>query len=144
MRAFAIMALALSVGACATITRGTTEQLQIMSEPAGAEARTSMGHTCLTPCTIQVARKDELTVTISKVGYEPASVPIATKVAGSGAAGFAGNILLGGVIGMAADASTGAALEHYPNPVMVQLVPIPVVPSLPAVVSRARTGQKLR
>jgi hypothetical protein len=33
-------------------------------------------------------------------------------------------VLVGGVIGMAVDASTGATLEHYPNPVMLTLVPL--------------------
>jgi hypothetical protein len=49
---------------------------------------------------------------------------VQTRVASTGAAGFAGNILLGGVIGMAADASTGAALEHVPNPVTTALIPL--------------------
>jgi len=35
-----------------------------------------------------------------------------------------GNILLGGIIGMGADAATGATLEHVPNPVSATLVPI--------------------
>jgi len=72
-----------------------------------------------------VSRKDEFSVSISKPGYEPQSIPVTTRVAGGGAAGFAGNILLGGVIGMGVDAASGAALEHYPNPIMAQLRPLP-------------------
>jgi hypothetical protein len=41
----------------------------------------------------------------------------------SGAAGFAGNILAGGLIGMGVDAATGAAQDHKPNPVIVTLRP---------------------
>ena len=48
-------------------------------------------------------------------------MPVGTRVAGAGAAGFAGNVLVGGVVGMAVDAATGATLEHYPNPVMLTL-----------------------
>lgn len=100
-----------------------------------------MGHTCLTPCTLQFNRKDEFTVTISKPGYHIAQVPVKTQVAGAGAAGFAGNVILGGVVGMAADAATGATLEHFPNPVVVDLMvvrkgqqqrTIEIVPSPPA------------
>jgi hypothetical protein len=109
---------------CATVTRGTTEQIQIVSEPPGAEARTSMGFVCVTPCTLQVGRKDEFIVTVSKPGYEPVQVPISTKVNPGGGAAFAGNVLIGGLVGMAADASTGAGLDHYPNPVSVDLVPL--------------------
>lgn len=113
--------LALAVANCATVTRGTTSQVQIVSEPAEAEARTSLGHTCTTPCTIEVSRKSEFSVVVKKDGYADATVPVQTRVAGSGAAGFVGNVLLGGVVGMAADAATGATLEHYPNPVNVTL-----------------------
>jgi hypothetical protein len=39
------------------------------------------------------------------------------------AAGFAGNVLAGGLIGMGVDAATGAATDHKPNPVIVTLQP---------------------
>ena len=83
-----------------------------------------MGHVCETPCTLQFNRKDEFTVTIAKAGYHIAQVPVKTQIAGAGAAGFAGNIILGGAIGMGVDAATGATLEHYPNPVLMKMVPL--------------------
>ena len=114
-----------ALGGCASITRGTTEQITVTTEPPGAAVRTSMAHACpASPCTFQVGRKDEFVVTASKPGYRDASMPVKTKVAGNGAAGFAGNVLVGGVIGMGVDASTGAALDHYPNPVVLTLEPI--------------------
>ena len=136
-----ILLIAAAVGAlagCASITRGTTEQITVTTEPAGAVVRTSMNHSCpTTPCTFQVGRKDEFIVTASKPGYHDASMPVKTKVAGAGAAGFAGNVLLGGVIGMGVDAATGATLEHYPSPVVLALQPIQAPPS--AVAPGART-----
>lgn len=117
-----ITAALLSVG-CATVTRGTTEQVQIISDPPGADARTSLGHQCETPCAITVSRKDEFNVSVMKDGFERAQVPVIVEVAGAGGAAFAGNILLGGVIGMGADAATGAAYSHTPNPVSVVLRP---------------------
>ncbi len=118
----AAAAISLLCASCATITRGSTEQIQIVSNPPGAEARTSMGFVCTTPCTLQAGRKDEFTVTFSKPGYQPAEVTVSTKVNAGGGAAFAGNVLVGGLVGMAADASTGAGLDHYPNPVEVELV----------------------
>ena len=50
-------------------------------------------------------------------------VPVATKVAGAGVAGFAGNVIVGGLVGMGVDAATGSTLEHFPNPVFASLVP---------------------
>ena len=123
------VAAGMAVSGCATITRGTTDQVQIISDPSGADVRSSMGPTCITPCTLQVSRKDEFTVTISKPGFVEENVPVKTQVAGSGAAGFAGNVLIGGIIGMGADAYTGATLEHVPNPVSVTLRPVPPSPS---------------
>jgi hypothetical protein len=129
----AIAAAAFMLSGCATITRGTTDQLQITSDPPNATARTSLGHSCVTPCTLTISRKDELSVVISKPGYREEIVEVKTQVAGAGAAGFAGNVLIGGVVGMGADVATGAALEHIPNPVSVVLTPVgaPRQPSKP-------------
>jgi len=68
IQAIAAAAIASLCASCATITRGTSEQIQIVSDPPGAEARTSMGFVCVTPCTLQAGRKDEFTVTVSKPG----------------------------------------------------------------------------
>jgi PEGA domain len=123
MRCF-ILLMAFACSGCATITRGSTDQIQITSDPQGAFVRTSMGQQCSTPCTLSVGRKDEFSITYSMEGYEPATLDVKTAVAGSGAAGFAGNVLLGGVIGMGVDAATGASLEHVPNPAFMTLQPI--------------------
>ena len=127
MRDFARLAaaavFAALLGGCATVTRGSTDQVQIISDPVGVNARTSTGYSCTTPCTIQVPRKDDFTVVFQAPGYETVTVPVTAQVAGAGAAGFAGNVLLGGIIGMAVDASTGAAYSHVPNPVSAKMVP---------------------
>lgn len=112
-----------ALAGCGTVTRGATEQVQILSNPPDAVATTSLGHSCRTPCTLMIGRKDEFTVSVRKDGFQPAQVPVTTEVAGAGGAAFAGNILLGGVVGMGTDAITGAALGHAPNPVSVALVP---------------------
>jgi hypothetical protein len=123
-RLLAAVAAALSMGGCATVTRGLDSQVQVNSDPPGATVQTSLSQQCVTPCTLKVARKDEFTVTISKPGYEPQSIFVTTKLAEAGAAGFAGNVLVGGIVGMGVDAATGATLEHYPNPVTAALVPL--------------------
>ena len=108
---------------CATVTRGLSNQVQINSSPPGAEARTSMGHQCVTPCTLQFQRRDEFSVVISKAGFHTEEVAVQTRLAGAGAAGFVGNVVAGGVVGMAVDAASGATLEHCPNPVTITLQP---------------------
>jgi hypothetical protein len=111
---------------CASVTRGTTENISISSTPAGATADISgldVPTACITPCAVLAKRNADITVSISKEGYQPQVIPLTKEVPGAGAAGFAGNILAGGLVGMGVDAATGAALDHKPNPVIVTLQP---------------------
>jgi hypothetical protein len=107
-----LLAASIALAGCASITRGHQDQVQITSVPPGATARTSMGHTCVTPCSLQFSRKDEFSVVFTLAGYETREVPVRAQLANAGVAGFAGNVVLGGVVGMAVDAASGATLEH--------------------------------
>jgi PEGA domain-containing protein len=123
------------------MTRGTTENISISSTPSGAQADIAgldIPTACVTPCVVLAKRSADLTVTISKEGYEPQIVPLTKEVAGTGAAGFAGNLLLGGLIGVGVDAYNGAAMDHKPNPVIVTLRPAapPEPPPRPAPIRR--------
>jgi hypothetical protein len=120
----AMVVLAGCAAGCATVTRGTNTQVQFLSNPPEALARTSTGYSCTTPCQIQVTRKDEFVVTVSKPGYHSEEVAVRTHVADTGAVGFVGNVLIGGVVGAGVDVATGATLEHVPNPVSVTLQPL--------------------
>jgi hypothetical protein len=105
----------------------------ITANPPEAQIRTSLGHQCpRSPCVLTVDRNKDFTAFAEAPGYQPGSVQIETKVAGTGAAGFAGNVLLGGVVGMGVDAYTGAALDHKPNPAHIELVPVQRAAPVPA------------
>ncbi|MEI2384017.1 translation initiation factor 2 [Breoghania sp. JC706] len=119
IRIFACLLLAGGLAACGTVTRGTEEQVSFHSNPDGAKAQTTLGLACTTPCTLDIPRKKTFQVTMTKEGYEAQTVDVKTEVSGGGAAGVAGNVLLGGVIGVGVDMATGAALNHAPNPVFV-------------------------
>ena len=121
--AAALCATGLWLTGCATVTRGTTTQLQVASTPPGASVKTSTGFTCApTPCKLKVPRKSGFGVTVAKAGYAPQTVQVHTAVHGGGAAGFVGNAVLGGLVGMAVDGSDGAMNDLVPNPVSVTLV----------------------
>jgi PEGA domain-containing protein len=120
-------AIVLPCCGCASVTRGTTENISISSTPAGATvdvAGLENPTACVTPCVVQAKRNADIIVTVNKDGYEPQIIPLTKEIPGSGAAGFAGNLLLGGLVGMGVDAATGAAQDHKPNPVIVTLIPI--------------------
>lgn len=125
-RAIIVVLLALNCAGCASATRGWTEQITITSTPAGAEAAVTgpeVPTTCVTPCAVQVKRNDDVSIAFSKEGYEPQVITLQKEVAAGGAAGFAGNVLAGGLVGMAVDGMSGAAYDHKPNPVIVTLTP---------------------
>jgi hypothetical protein len=86
--------------------------------------RTSNGLGCVTPCSLTVKKNEEFIATFTKPGYKSQQVEVKTQLAGAGVAGVAGNVLVGGIIGIGVDAVTGAANEHYPNPVSVVLEPV--------------------
>lgn len=129
----AVAALA-SLQGCATITRGTTEVLVVDTQPPGADVRIDpAGLTCKSPCSVELKRKKDVIVQIERAGYEPVKVAVLSEIAGAGAAGMAGNAIVGGLIGVAVDAASGATKKLTPNPVKVTLVPIttPVVAPAP-------------
>lgn len=110
-----------TLSGCATMTRGTTEALVVESEPSGAKVTLSNGMKGTTPTSFKVKRKKDLIITVSKPGYESATINVTPQISSAGGAGMAGNILFGGVIGVAVDASSGAMNELKPNPVKVTL-----------------------
>ena len=82
-----------------------TVQVQLDSTPEGADARTSVGPGCKTPCTAAVPIPDGgFTVTFSMNGFQPATVPAqVTKFPG--------------------DFTTPASVNVDPNPVTAELRP---------------------
>lgn len=84
--------------------------LQLESMPTGAEARTSAGPSCRTPCSVSVPASQPLTVTYTLDRYQPQTVsvqPVQQTVASP-------NVDLGG---------TSFVVELDPNPVFAQLAP---------------------
>jgi hypothetical protein len=130
---FVALAACFSVTGCASITRGTSEDVTVNALPADSEITTSTGVTCAqSPCIVHVDRKTAFTAYAKHQGYEPGTLAIQTHVSGGGAAGLAGNILVGGIIGVGVDAATGATLDHYPNPATIVLRPVdPTNPKTP-------------
>lgn len=108
---------------CATAVRGRNQDLLVTSEPSNADVSLSSGQKGVTPVTFQVARKDPLTVTVSKAGFKSETIHLTPKATGGGVAAGAGNIIAGGIIGVGVDAATGAMLDLTPNPVNVTLQP---------------------
>jgi hypothetical protein len=82
--------------------------IQFESQPAGAEAKTSTGQSCQTPCSLAMAPDKEFSVTFALAGRQPQTVPVQiTKPEG--------------------DPFAEASLQ--PNPVAVELAVAPKTPA---------------
>ncbi len=125
MKCTAFLAALAVLGGCATITRGTSQQFTVESTPPGASVSTSNGFQCAaTPCTFRMPRKDGFQVHVELEGYAPADAAVTSGMSSGGGAGMAGNVLIGGLIGIGVDATSGALNDLNPNPLHVTLQPL--------------------
>jgi hypothetical protein len=117
--------LVLTAG-CATITRGTTQNIAIHTPGApGAVCILSSGsiasRTVVTPATISVEKgMDSIAVRCTKECFHDG----AGIVTSSMEAMTAGNILVGGVVGLGVDAMSGAMNKYNPD-TGIYMAPIP-------------------
>lgn len=115
-----------------SLTSGANVSLTIESDPPGADARTSLGASCRTPCMIPVPADQSFTVTYSLNGYLPQSIPVGPRGAGEAAYDVAG--------GTTETYGNVAMAELSPNPVYAQLQPAP--PPAPSRKGRGRAKPK--
>jgi hypothetical protein len=92
------------------MVRGTSEPLQLASNPSGATASVSAGSSCQTPCQLDLARDSSVVVTFSKLGCKQQLVSVFPTMSGSG-------IFMGGMISEMA----GSSYNLQPNPAVVNL-----------------------
>ena len=113
MRVFCAAASALTLAGCSGwlpswdlgIGRGGGgTELRLESDPPGAEARTSTGQSCRTPCAAVVPATSQ-TVTFTLAGFVPQTVPVQARLP----------------VDPRVDPDAAAAAELTPNPVAVAL-----------------------
>ena len=125
MRGLPMLMLPMLAG-CASISHGTTQQIALTTEPPGATCTLSrqglsIATVAETPAVALVQRdKRDILATCSKPGYQTAIRTLHSGVADSSF----GNILVGGLIGVAIDSANGADNE-YPGSVSIPLTPDP-------------------
>ena len=76
---------ALMLSGCATMIRGTTQQVSINTDPPGATVTTSTGQSCTSPCLFEAERKNTLQVTVEKTGCNTYTSAMIPTLAGAGA-----------------------------------------------------------
>jgi hypothetical protein len=134
------LAAAIGLSGCATIIRGTEQQVAVNTNPPGAKISFSNGQECIGPCLMNVKRNQSLIVTISKSGCQTQTASMVPTLAGGG-------ILLGGLV----DYGTGAVYDLQPNPLTVTLScqeqpiyssPPTFAPAVPAINSPTPTPER--
>jgi hypothetical protein len=82
-RSAAFVAAALMLAACTSFsdleifkTVSNSADLQLESQPAGANAKTSLGPSCRTPCTLPITAGPNFTVEFTLDGYQPQTVSV--------------------------------------------------------------------
>ena len=121
---FAMAVIAVLCGGCSTIIEGTTQEIYVNTNPAGASCKfvregRQIATITPTPGAAFVQKtKYDITVLCDREGFEQA-----TYLNHSGAAGATfGNIVLGGGIGWAIDSASGSD-NKYDSPVNLTMVP---------------------
>lgn len=123
LTAAAILLASCNIG-CATITKGGDQTVTITSDPPGAACTLSREGGVIaavpqTPGSIQIDKdKDTITVSCKKEGYFEMIQPMEAAFQGM----TFGNILFGGLIGVAVDGMSGA-MHQYPALLKVLLTP---------------------
>jgi hypothetical protein len=84
--------------------------VELDSDPAGAEATTSLGGSCRTPCALELSAEGPFTVTFTREGYEPTTVEVKIQHARMGV----------------------SERKFAPNPVVAQLAAVAPPPPPPA------------
>ena len=113
----ALIVLPVGLGVCATVINGTSQDMQVASEPSGAAVSFTGGVECKAPCELSLKRKDDYRADFVLDGYKSEYVYVQSRTGGAAA----GNILLGGLIGGVVDASNGASNSLFPRPLHVRL-----------------------
>ncbi|MCG8493015.1 MAG: hypothetical protein MI743_15450 [Sneathiellales bacterium] len=126
--------ISLALGACSTATRGTTQQIFVDTkevEDAKCTLKNHKGQWTVesTPGTATVPRGGgAITVDCEKPNYKKSSQVVAENFEEM----TLGNVLIGGIIGIAVDAASGAAFK-YPERVSVYMEPLVKNLSAPAI-----------
>lgn len=113
-----------ALGACATIIEGDDQTVTIASDPPGATCTltrngVAVGAVNPTPGSIMLEKsQDDVSVTCKKDGHLDGSAVLSSSFQNM----TLGNVIFGGIIGVAVDSATGA-MHEYPSGITVTLTP---------------------
>jgi hypothetical protein len=114
---FILSILVLSFANCGTIIHGSKQDVVIVSDPKKAQVDIDGQSVGTTPYLARLTRKNNHLVKVQLDGYLPHEVTLSRKLDGW----IFGNILFGGIIGIAVDAGTGSMYRLTPKDINAEL-----------------------
>ena len=123
-RCLAAFCLLTLLSGCATIVSSTKQHVGVSSTPTGADVTVDDQLIGKTPVVANLKRKNIHTIKIEMAGYKPYEIILTKKTN----PWILGNIIFGGLIGLAVDAITGAIYKLTPEQVNAQLVKEEITP----------------
>jgi hypothetical protein len=102
---------------CATVVNGTNQDVTIASTPSSAEVWVDSKYVGLSPTVVKLARSETHTVKIALKGYLPYEVTLTKELSGW----VFGNLVFGGLIGLAVDGITGSLYQLTPKQVQAEM-----------------------
>ena len=112
-RIAAVMGLLTLTAGCGIIIHGTSEDIGFQSTPTGATVSVDSKPLGKTPVITKLSRKDDHVVHFELPGYQAADATITRGVSGW----VWGNIVFGGLVGLAVDAISGGLYKLSPQQV---------------------------
>jgi hypothetical protein len=120
-----LLSLGLLASGCATLTKGTSQAITVNTDPTGATCTLTRDAKTVaivnpTPGSVPVDKAlGNIVVDCKRGGYQDAAGKLASEFQPM----TFGNILLGGIIGIAVDAVSGA-MGQYPDTVTITMIPL--------------------
>jgi hypothetical protein len=111
------MLIALFLQGCAKIVNGSRQMVRFTSTPAGAIVTVDNQDLGTTPVASKLERKSVHVVQIEMEGYKTHQITLIPRLDGW----IAGNLIFGGLIGIAIDAITGSMYRLSPGQVNARL-----------------------
>ncbi|WBV43983.1 hypothetical protein [Pseudoroseomonas cervicalis] len=114
----------MSTAACASITQGSTQNVTVITDPPGAQCNLQRGSQSIaaisrTPQSVTLDKsRQDIAVVCKHEGYEDGASTLVSEFAGM----TIGNVLFGGLIGVAVDSASGA-MNKYPSEIRLALFP---------------------
>ena len=126
-----LFACAIMFSGCATLTKSDSQPVAFSTDPQGAIVSINNIPRGTTPVTIMMSKHygDQM-VGLQKEGYRTEQFKLQKHVAGM----TFGNIIFGGIIGIAVDTASGKGM-NYEESVQVKLIPLESVKVAPALTS---------